>query len=121
MSTPRSRGSASVELVLMTPVVVLLALLAAQVGRDAEVAHGVRLAADHASRSASMVRRSSMSATAHRAVAEVLNTMRPSCPNPGVTVHVGFDDVAVEVACGVRLGTVRARSTEVIDRYRSSE
>lgn len=117
----RSRGSATVELVLLTPVLMLFTVLAAQVGRDADAAAMVRLAADHAARSASMVRRTAMVSVAQVAANDVLQSRGAHCDDPKVAVAVTDVDVAVEVTCRTGRGVATARSVEVIDRYRGEE
>lgn len=126
------RGSATVELVLLTPVLMMLALFVVIAGRAGESQIQVHHAADQAARAASMV-----SPAAMQQVAE--NVAFGDLANNGIgciraKVAVSFDDsqtspsVTVSVECVVNrdgldlLGLserfVKANSTEVIDRWR---
>jgi hypothetical protein len=116
------RGSASVELVLLTPVMVLFMVLAASLGRDADTSSVARLAADHGARSASMVRLSAMETVARAAVHDVIAAHRGPCADARVAVEVvgasPLRQVAVEVSCSTGRGRIEVRSVEAVDRYR---
>ena len=116
----RSCGSASVELVLMTPVLLLMVWFATGVGRQVDAAATARLAADHGARAATMVRRSAMPEVAHRTALQVVASRPSSCATPGVSVRVTSASVTVEVVCTSQGRQVRAISTEVVDVYRSA-
>lgn len=120
-------GSASVELVLLTPVMMLFVVLAAASGRDADTAALARLAADRGARSASMVRLAAMESTARAGVHDVISNHPGSCAGVTVAVQVVSvhivssvvtRQVVVDVVCPTRWGRVAARSVEVVDRYR---
>lgn len=126
------RGSASVELVLLTPVIVVLALFVVYAGRAGTVVEQVRHAADQGARAASL-----LSAPRQRAAAEgaVLNDLRRSgvgCVEPvtrlaanrsgrvatvTVTVTCAIDILGLSLL-GVGQRRVSATSTEPIDVYR---
>lgn len=113
------RGSTTVELVLLTPVLVLLTTLVVGVGRDVEASATAQLAAEYAARAASMVRRSAMASTARSAALEAVGERPTTCDRPRVEVTVSSDAVTVEVVCHADGRTIRGVSVEVLDRYRS--
>ncbi len=127
----RSRGSATVEVVLLAPVLVVVALLVVHAGRFSDAHLRVQHAADVAARAASQVRESSMVSTAENsALAEMMLNGVP-CRDISVGVrrmrdtHNGFVEVTVSCfhnveglgALGVRSTPVSATSREVVDRY----
>lgn len=126
------RGSVATEMVLLTPVLVVLLLFIAYAGRSGVAVEQVRHAADQGARAASLVRTSSMPSTASSAVLADLRDNSVSCASPTVSTSTGTSGglrtVTVVVSCSVpRRGlallgagsrSVTARSTEVIDRYR---
>jgi Flp pilus assembly protein TadG len=127
------RGSAVVELVLLTPVLVVLLLMVVFAGRAGQAVEQVQHAADQGARAASMVHRRSMPAEARRAVdADLANNGSP-CEQHRVSVQyqvLGSTlTVTVSVTCtidrsglgllGAGSRTVVAYSTEVVDRYRA--
>lgn len=136
MSERRSRtdrGSATVELVLVTPLLMVLALFVVTAGRSGEALRQVQHAADNGARAASQasaVRRDSVALTA--AAADV-NSGGRSCTNQSIevtNVKVGrLDAVRVRVSCqvshaGLRLlgmspRRVSAESIEAVDLYRA--
>jgi Flp pilus assembly protein TadG len=130
---PSDRGSVATEMVLLTPVLVLLLLFIAYAGRSGVAVEQVRHAADQGARAASLVRSSAMSSAASSAVLADLRANGVSCGSPTVSTTTGTSGglrtVTVVVSCtvarsglsllGVDIRTVSARSTEVIDRYRS--
>lgn len=129
----RDVGSASVELVLITPVMVIFLLLVVFGGRSVESSNDVKHAADQGARAASMVASSRMAEVARRAVTDDLEARRVSCPAPVVDVRTSLEGrtVTVTVTCraddrgldllDVPIRSVSATSTEVIDRYRAGE
>ena len=119
MNGPRHQGSTSVELVVLAPVFLLLALLVAGAGAQVDTAATARLAADHGARSASMVSRFAMSETGRRAAGDVVSARATACGDPSIDVDVGATTVRVEVRCMVEGRVVRVSSSEVIDRFRS--
>lgn len=131
MSARNEQGSAAVEIVILTPVLVILMLFVISVGRAGGAVEQVRHAADTAARAASLVSNRMMQDIAERTVAGDLDANGATCSS--VSVVVAFSDdlvdtVTVTVTCAVRtdgatlLGalarTVSASSTEVVDRYR---
>jgi len=127
------RGSASVELVSLTPVLVLLVMSVVHAGRAAEALIQLRHAADQGARAASLVRTERMEDVGERAVISDLRGSGSSCADPLVNVAVDGDSspraVMVEIECtvrvaglellGVRTRRLEARSTEVIDVWRA--
>ncbi len=126
------RGSATVELVLLTPVLMTLMLFVVVAGRGGESRIEVHHAADQAARAASMVHPRSMQAVAERVARDDLSNNGVGCTNSSVEVTVNESErsrsVTVSVDCVVSrdgldllgLGErhVGAESTEVIDRWR---
>lgn len=126
------RGSAAVEMVLLTPLLIVLVLFVVHAGRSAEGLSELRHAADQGARAASLVARIRMASAAGDAVRRDLAASGSSCELPTVMVRVQAltygSSVRVEVRCWVSniglglLGTRRmllsANSTEIIDRYR---
>ena len=127
------RGSATVELVLLAPVLVVLALFVVYAGRGAEALTQVRHSADQGARAASLVRISRMETVGRAAVLADLQLSGMSCVNPQINVAVDTESavrsVLVEVECvvnqtglnliGLRERVVTAQSIEVIDRWRA--
>jgi Flp pilus assembly protein TadG len=127
------RGSATVELVLLAPVLVVLALFVVYAGRGAEALTQVRHSADQGARAASLVRISRMETVGRAAVLADLQLSGVSCVNPQINVAVDTDSavrsVLVEVECvvnqkglgliGLSERVVTAQSIEVIDRWRA--
>ena len=125
-------GSTAVELVLLTPVLVVLLLFVVHVGRSGEGLSELRHAADQGARAASLVSRSRMGAAAEQAVRQDLLLSGSSCERPAVTVSFQGStlsaSVRVDVRCwvsaaglnllGARPVRLSASSTEVIDRFR---
>ena len=135
-STPRMRsddGSASVELVLLAPFVIMLLLFTIYAGRVTQAGARVRHAADQAARAASLVSSTNAaSAAAEMATAELSDGGIACESMSAVMTSSSFGrtrTVTVTVTCSVsREGlapllpgstTLRASSTEVIDRYRA--
>lgn len=129
----RDSGSASMEMVLITPLLVIFVLLVVFGGRSVESTNDVKHAADQGARAASMVATARMPDVARRAVQADLAARRVSCPSPSVDVRTSLEGrtVTVTVSCradGQGLGlldvstrSVSATSTEVVDRYRAGE
>lgn len=127
------RGSATVEMVLLAPLLVVLVMSVVHAGRSAEALVQLRHAADQGARAASMVRTDRMEDVGGRAVRDDLVGSGSSCTDPLVNVAVDGDSsvraVMVEIECtvriaglellGVRTRRLEARSTEVIDLWRA--
>lgn len=132
-SRRRDEGSVTVEVVLLTPLLVLFAVFAVFGGRAAESMTDVQHAADQGARAASLVSSSRMAAEANRAVRHDLDERGVSCPEPLVSVSPSLEGrvVTVAVTCrarndgleilGVATPTLTASSTEVVDRYRGGD
>lgn len=129
----RGSGSAAVEFVLLTPVLVVLMLFIVFAGRSGEGMGELRHAADQGARAASQVARPKMAAAARRAVLDDLHLSGLSCTDPRIDLRTsssaGSSSVTVTVTCLVSnegLGIlrlkerrIRAASTEIVDRFRS--
>jgi len=129
----RECGSASVELVLLTPVLMFLVLLVVLAGRSGEVLLQVKHAADQGARAASISAISRQTVEGRGAALSDLAATGVSCNNPRVSVEpqqIGptrFVKVVVECEVnhkgldllGVGTKTVRAESLEVLDTYRA--
>ena len=129
----RDAGSASVEMVLLTPVLVLLMVFLVFLGRGGGATEQVRHAADEAARAASQVSASSMHNVAQLIAAADLAANGFNCSSTSVSVGVinttPVGSVTVTVSCrinqqgttllGTSSRTITASSTEVIDRYRA--
>lgn len=124
----------AVELVLITPLVVVLLLFVAFGGRVVRAEAAVRHAADRAARAASLRQAPAAATAAARSVAlDELAASPLSCMSPTVTVDTGSlgpgGQVRVTVTCTARLGDLgllgvpgskrfSATSAEVIDARR---
>ena len=132
-ATRRDWGSVSVEMVLLTPVLLVLMLFVVFLGRAGGANEQVRHAADEAARAASIVARPRMQAVAQLVAQADLAANGFSCSSTSVAVAIvggpSASSVTVTVACRVNqagtelLGalsrTIVASSTEVVDRYRA--
>lgn len=129
-------GAAAVELVLVTPLLVMLLLFVLFGGRLASATADVNAAARASARAASLARDADTASDAARATAEG-ELRRTGVPCRDVVVDTdtsGFaagGSVTVELHCGVPLGdlgllglpathTISVRQVAVIDRYRSA-
>lgn len=127
----RSRGSITVEVVLLAPALVLVALLIVHAGRISDAHLRVQHAADVAARAASQVRESSMVSVAENAALAEMMTNGVVCRDISVSLrrirdaHNGLVEATVTCshnveglgALGVRSTRVSATSREVVDRY----
>ena len=129
------RGSATVELVILTPLLILLLLFVVALGRLAGARIDVDGVAAQAARAASIAR-SPQAATsnAQQTAASVLSSQHITCAHLAVTVDTTDftpgGSVAVTVSCAVDLAdltglhlpmteTVANRAVSPIDTYRS--
>ncbi len=126
------RGSVTVELVLLTPLLMILVLFGIYAGRASEALIQVRNASDQAARAASKGSRSQIQSTATQIAERALKISGTSCTKTNIETTVigqGQDlAVLVKVSCEIKsedlslLGTrprvVSASSVEVIDRWR---
>ena len=122
----RDRGSASLELVLLTPALVVGWLLIVWAGRIVHDQQRVTAAAERAARAASMSSAQRRVDVATSAALDELAGLGAGCSAPTVVVATADENVRVEVGCrldttglplfGSRLFT--ASATSPIDRYR---
>ncbi|MEY3355023.1 MAG: hypothetical protein RLZZ302_578 [Actinomycetota bacterium] len=126
------RGSLTVELVILAPILMFMVLFGVHVGRLSEAKVQVQHAADQGARAGSLAAKSKMVSAATFAAENDLKLAGVSCAK--VSVEVGLvptgltNAVRVHVDCDVRLdGTellgllpdrVHASSIEVIDEWR---
>jgi Flp pilus assembly protein TadG len=128
----RDRGSASVELVLLTPMLVVLILFVVHAGRSATAMQQIRHAADQGARAASLMSGSRQQSAAVSAVTADLRRSGVGCDQPSVALTTGrvgrVRTVRVTVACGIEAAgltllqpsgrRIQVTSTEPIDVYR---
>lgn len=126
-------GSTSVELVIMTPILMVLALFVVLSGHSGEALRQVQHAADQGARAASQASALGRQQSAISAASTDLQASGISCRSPRISVEsirLGrLDTVRVTVSCNVEhsgLALLRlherrvvADSTEVIDYYRT--
>lgn len=129
----KDRGSASVELILIAPVLIAALLLLVVAGRQVSAGLIVQEAAHSAARAASLQRGADTARTQARAAAErELRERGVVCSPVGVAVDAsGFapgGTVSVEVACTVTVAdlggigsvrTIRANAASPVDLYRA--
>ena len=130
------RGMATAELVLLTPLAVVVLAFLVIAGRLATITADVAAASRDAARAASLAQTHAQAVTAATTTAEAsLADQDVTCGTLTVTVgdastFVAGGEVTVAVSCDVALGdvaipgipgsrTVGATSVEVIDRFRS--
>jgi Flp pilus assembly protein TadG len=120
-----------VEVVLLTPVLLLVALLIIHAGRFSDAHLRVQHAADVAARAASQVREASMASVAENAALAEMMTNGVPCRDISVSLRRIRDKsngfVEATVTCsqnveglnslGVRSKRMSATSREVVDRY----
>ena len=126
-------GSATTELVILTPLLILLLLFVVALGRLAGARGDVDGAAAQAARAASIARDPTAAAT--QAAQMALASQHVTCAHLGVAVDTTAftpgGNVAVTVSCSVDLSTltglhlpahetVTDRFVEPLDRYRST-
>lgn len=129
----RDRGSVATEMVLLTPLMIIMLMFVVHAGRAGQGVNQLKHAADQGARAASLVARPRMSSVAQQAVIQDLLSSGLSCVSPLVATN--FDrsslsaSVTVTVSCqtsnvglsllGAHTVSMAASSTEVIDRYRA--
>lgn len=125
------RGSSTVEMVVIAPVLVLLMLFVVGCGRWVQAGMSARDAADQAARSASMVSAGRMERVALAQVSRHLSRGSSACTGPRASVELRrsglTSNVHVTVRCRVDMSgltglfglprTVTASSSEVIDVF----
>jgi Flp pilus assembly protein TadG len=134
-SEPRERGSGAVELVLLTPVLLLVLMLVVGIGRLVDARERVGDAAYQAARAATLT----LTAPAARqaatsAAASALSGAGVTCAAMSVSADVGTlapgSTVSVSVTCtvswagitGISFGahqSITGRATSVVDEFRS--
>ncbi|MFM9446951.1 TadE/TadG family type IV pilus assembly protein [Streptomyces acidiscabies] len=128
-------GSAAVELVLVTPLLVMVLLTVVALGRLADARLVVVDAAHQAARAASLARTEERArADAQSAAEAALRAARSSCTRPRVTVDTGGlepgTSTSATVSCTAELGdltstgmpgavTVKDTAHSPVDRFRS--
>lgn len=126
------RGSATLETVILAPVLLALVLFVVYAGRSTQAMAQIRHAADQGARAASMVRQERMPEVGRLAVLEDLHDNGSPCSNVLVNVAIDNDSsiktVLVEIECEISRGglqllalgrrTIEAKSIEVIDVWR---
>ena len=126
-------GSATVELVLLTPVLMTLALFVLLAGRSGEALRQVQHAADQGARAGSQASATRRDDVAHAAADSDLRAVGRACRDKSIDVQQtrigGLDAVKVTVSCriehaglhllGLSSRIVSAESIEVIDVYRA--
>lgn len=131
MRSARERGSATVEMVLLAPVMMALVMLVVLVHRQTDASLRVARAADVGARAASLSRTSSMLERGVRAARQDLATGSAVCTKSSVSLDtrlVGrFTVVSVTVTCetsarglgllGVGRRRISSTSTEIVDFY----
>ena len=136
MTRRNETGSATAELVILTPLLILLLLLVVAFGRLAGARLDVNGAAAQAARAASIARSpSAAAAQASQTAAAALASQHVTCTHLSVAVDtsqfVPGGHVAVTVSCSVDLSTLTGlhlpasetlthRFVEPLDRYRST-
>lgn len=131
-----SRGSAVVELTIVTPVILLILMFVVAAGRLSQARHDVYGAAADAARAASMRQSPATAADDARATAaRSLVDRGVTCRSLSVSTDAGGStpgaSVSVAVTCSVGLSdlgllglpgarSVSATASEVIDRYRGT-
>ncbi|MBT2418062.1 pilus assembly protein [Streptomyces sp. ISL-22] len=130
------RGSASVELVLVTPLLVMVLLTVVALGRLADARLVVADAAHQAARAASLARTETRARSdAQRAARDALHAARRACAYPKVAVDAGSltpgASTAATVTCTADLRdltiipmpgsvTVTGTAHSPVDRFRSA-
>lgn len=129
----RDQGSVATEMVLLTPLLIIMLMFVVHAGRAGQGMNQLKHAADQGARAASLVSQPHMSSVAQQAVADDLLTSGLSCMSPRVGTHFVqssmSSSVTVTVSCqtsneglsllGAHTVSMAASSTEVIDRYRA--
>ena len=130
MTHHRDRGSASVELAILAPLVGVLLLAVVVVGRVQVARADVEGAARSAARELAIARDPAASIQTVRAhVDSMLDAGAPSCRETTFTPEISAQSVTVTVGCVIDLEdagvlpvpgsmTVTATATEVVDVYR---
>lgn len=133
---PQETGSATAELVIVTPLLILFLLLVVALGRLSGARLDVNGAAAQAARAASIARNpAAATADASQTAAASLASQHLTCQHLSVAVDTSQftpgGDVAVTVSCSVDLSTLTGlhlpvsetlthRFVEPVDRYRST-
>ena len=127
------RGSVAMEMVLLTPLLIIILMFVIHAGRAGQGVNLLKHAADQGARAASLVAEPRMISVAQQAVIQDLLTSGLSCVSPLVATNYEQSSlsasVTVTVSCqtsneglsllGAHTVSMSASSTEVIDRYRA--
>ena len=127
------RGSVAMEMVLLTPLLIIMLMFVVHAGRAGQGVNLLKHAADQGARAASLVAEPRMISVAQQAVIQDLLTSGLSCVSPLVATNYEQSSlsasVTVTVSCqtsneglsllGAHTVSMSASSTEVIDRYRA--
>lgn len=132
---PRERGSAALELVLLTPVLLLVLMLVVGIGRLVDAHERVADAAYQAARAATLALTApAAQQAATSAATSALSGAGVTCAEMNVTADIGAlapgSTVTVSVTCsiswagitGISFGghqSVTAQATSVVDEFRS--
>ena len=129
----RDRGSVATEMVLLTPLLIVMLMFVVHAGRAGQGINQLKQAADQGARASSLVSQTRMNSVAQQAVLDDLSTSGLSCVRPRVATTYArssmSSSVTVTVSCqtsndglsllGAHTVSMAASSTEVIDRYRA--
>ena len=129
----RDHGSVATEMVLLTPILIIMLMFVVHAGRAGQGMNQLKHAADQGARAASLVAQPRMSSVAQQAVIQDLSTSGLSCVNPQVATNYERSSLSASVTVTVTFQTsneglsmlgahtvsMSASSTEVIDRYRA--
>jgi len=121
------------EMVLLTPLLIIMLMFVIHAGRAGQGVNLLKHAADQGARAASLVAEPRMNLVAQQAVTQDLSTSGLSCVSPLVATNYERSSlsasVTVTVSCqtsneglsllGAHTVSMSASSTEVIDRYRA--
>jgi Flp pilus assembly protein TadG len=125
MSARRDRGTATTELVILTPLVLIIMLFAVVAGRMVNAKLDIDSAARQAARAATLARDPGSAAAAARTTATaVLSDRHIACTATSVSVDTTAfrpgGHVEVSVTCQIALSTVSGFGLPGDKRYRSS-
>jgi Flp pilus assembly protein TadG len=129
----QDRGSVAMEMVLLTPLLIIMLMFVVHAGRAGQGVNLLKHAADQGARAASLVAEPRMISVAQQAVIQDLSTSGLSCMSPVVATNYERSSfsasVTVTVSCatsheglsllGAHTVSMSASSTEVVDRYRA--
>jgi Flp pilus assembly protein TadG len=107
----RDRGSVATEMVLLTPLLIIMLMFVVHAGRAGQGVNQLKHAADQGARAASLVSQPRMSSVAHQAVLDDLSTSGLSCVSPRVATSFARSSLSSSVTVTVaRLQMTDCRS-----------